>query len=123
MKKYFIVTVLVLCIISSTFIFTACDSYEDVLGTYSSPNNGTIQITDFDYPDGEFIATNIVLPRLNNGEPYTTASGDVELFTVYRQVGNVYRFRVSIDGVAYIGEFDSSTYILTVENITFEVQQ
>lgn len=101
--------------------FSGCDSTDDILGTYSSSNNGTIEITYFDGTDGEFVASGLVLSRLNNGNSYTTQSGDVELFTIYRKTGDVYSFRTSIDGVAFIGTFNSDTYILTVEGINYSV--
>lgn len=112
---------LVLGVLLFSFVFSGCDSTDDILGTYSSSNNGTIEITYFDGTDGEYVASGLVLSRLNNGNSYTTQSGDVELFTIYRKTGDVYSFRTSIDGVAFIGTFNSDTYILTVEGINYSV--
>ena len=114
---------LFLILMAFIFLFSliGCAAPQDVLGTYSSDNNGSITITAFDGEDGEFIADKIVLPRLNNGNSYSTDSKDVELFTVYRQSGKVYSFRASVDGVAYIGTFDASNDTITIENVVYTV--
>lgn len=117
MKKVFLVFMSLMFIMC----LAGCDSYDDILGIYSSSNNGSIEITYFDGTDGEFVASGLVLSRLNNGNSYTTQSGDVELFTIYRIRGDVYSFRTSINGVAFIGTFNSDTYILTVEGINYLV--
>lgn len=113
--------VLIMFALTTLLVLVGCNGPQDVLGTYSSANNGSITITAFDGKDGEFKANNIILPRLNNGNDYSTDSKDIELFTVYRQNGNIYFFRASLNEVAYIGTFDSSTLTLTIENISYEV--
>lgn len=118
-------TKLFLILVAFIFLVSliSCSSPQDVLGTYSSANNGSITITAFDGEDGEFEAHNIVLPRLNNGARYSTASDQIELFTVYRKNGNVYNFRASVNGVAFIGTFNSSDLTVTIENIVYSVQK
>ena len=113
--------VLIMFALTTLLVLVGCNGPQDVLGTYSSANNGSITITAFDGKDGEFKANNIILPRLNNGNDYSTDSKDIELFTVYRQNGNIYFFRASLNEVAYIGTFDSSTLTLTIENISYKV--
>lgn len=103
-------------------VLTACSgSPQDVIGTYTSSNNGSVQITSFDGDEGDFLAQNVTLSRLNNGYAYTTVSNETEVFAVARVVGNNYTIRFSIDGVAYIGNFDLKSMSLTVEGITYVI--
>ena len=109
-------------VLSLSCVLTACNgSPQDVIGTYSSLNNGSVQITAFDGDEGDFLAQNITLPRLNNGNTYTTPSNETEVFTVARVVGDNYRIRFSIDGVAYIGDFDLQFMSITVEGTTYAI--
>lgn len=117
-KLFLLLTVLIFII-----VLAGCTSPKEVLGTYSSPNNGSIEITEFDGEDGEFKAYGILLPRLNNGASYSTASNQIELFTVYRKNGDVYSFRASVNGVAYIGTFNSLDLTVTIENVVYRVQK
>lgn len=108
-------------------LLVACNGPQDINGTYSSDNNGSIEITQFEDNDGEFKALNLKLPRLNNNTEYTTKGDDTETFTVYKQSGDIYSFRTSINGVAYIGTFDARNSIITIndssENVTFKIEK
>ena len=70
------------------FGLSSCSGTEQVLGTYSSPNNGSIGITAFDGDEGEFKAYDITLPRLNDGYSYTTPSNSIEIFAIARSYSN-----------------------------------
>ncbi len=122
-KRRAIKLFLLLMVFMFLVILTGCTSTKDVLGTYSSPNNGSIEITEFDGEDGEFKAYGILLPRLNNGASYSTASNQTELFTVYRKNGDIYSFKASVNGVAFIGTFNSSDLTVTIENVVYQVQR
>lgn len=98
-----------------------CGSHEDVLGTYQSANNGSIEITSYDGREGEFTATQLILPRLNNGNPYSTSTGFIEVFTVTRSVGSNHTIRFAVGGVAYIGVFNASNMSVTVEGVIYNI--
>ncbi|MDL2292971.1 hypothetical protein LJC17_05235 [Acholeplasma sp. OttesenSCG-928-E16] len=100
-------------------VIAGCSSPNDALGVYNSSNNGSIEITYFDGEEGDFTASNLVLPRLHNGQSYYTANGDYEIFAVTNKNGNTYNIRFSVSGVAYIGVFNSSNMSITVEGITY----
>lgn len=114
--KKFIMALFMFPLISS-----CSDSPQDILGTYSSLSNGSIEIIAFDGDEGEFLAKNVILPRLNNSLPYTTLNNESEIFAVARVVGDNYTIRFSIDGVAYIGIFDSKAMNITVEGTIYEI--
>ncbi len=114
--KKFIIALLMIPLISG-----CSGSPEDVLGTYTSLNNGSIEIIAFDGDEGDFLAKDVILPRLNNGLPYTTLNNESEVFAVARVVGDNYTIRFSIDGIAYIGNFDSKAMSITVEGTTYAI--
>lgn len=116
MKKYFVLTLFLFI-----FVLVGCGSHSDVLGTYSSNNNGSIEITAYNGREGEFTTSQVNLPRLNNGDSYTTPTGTIEIFTVTRSSGSNHTIRFSVDGVAYIGVFNSSTMSITVEGVTYDI--
>lgn len=99
----------------------SCDNTQSILGNYTSLNNGSVEITAFDGDEGEFLANNLILARLNNGQPYTTPSNETEIFAVARVVNNNYTIRFSVDGVAYIGNFDLNAMSITVEGTTYAI--
>ncbi len=105
---------------------TSCnaDVAQQVIGTYSSPNNGSIEITAFDGDEGEFKAYGIILPRLNDGYSYTTPSNSIEIFAIARSyANNDHLIRFSIDGVAYIATFRFNNMTIEVEGTTYAIQR
>lgn len=97
---------------------------EQVIGTYSSPNNGSIEITAFDGDEGEFKAYGVTLPRLNDGYSYTTPSDSIEIFAIARSYSNNDQLiRFSIDGVAYIATFSYNNMTIEVEGTTYAIQK
>ena len=97
---------------------------EQVIGTYSSPNNGRIEITAFDGDEGEFKAYGVTLPRLNDGYSYTTPSDSIEIFAIARSYSNNDQLiRFSIDGVAYIATFSFNNMTIEVEGTTYAIQK
>ena len=106
------------------FGLTSRSGTEQVLGTYSSPNNGSIEITAFDGDEGEFKAYAIRLPRLNSGYSYTTPSNSTEIFAIARSYSNNDQLiRFSIDGVAYIATFSYNNMTIEVEGTTYAIQK
>ena len=109
-----------------TFGLSSCNPAmaEQVIGTYSSPNNGSIEITTFDGDEGEFKAYGITLPRLNEGYSYTTPSDSIEIFAIARSYSNNDQLiRFSIDGVAYIATFSFNNMTIEVEGTTYAIQR
>lgn len=97
---------------------------EQVIGTYSSPNNGSIEITAFDGDEGEFKAYGVTLPKLNDGYSYTTPSDSIEIFAIARSYSNNDQLiRFSIDGVAYIATFSFNNMTIEVEGTTYAIQR
>lgn len=97
---------------------------EQVIGTYSSPNNGSIEITAFDGDEGEFKAYGVTLPRLNDGYSYTTPSDSIEIFVIARSYSNNDQLiRFSIDGAAYIATFSYNDMTIEVEGATYAIQK
>lgn len=97
---------------------------EQVIGRYNSPNNGSIEITSFDGDEGEFLAYNVRLPRLNDGQYYTTPTGEYEVFMVARSYDNNDQLiRFSIDGTAYIAMFCYEDMTIEVEGTTYVIQK
>lgn len=97
---------------------------DQVIGTYSSPNNGSIEITAFDGDEGEFKAYGVTLPRLNDVYSYTTPSNSIEIFAIARSYSNNDQLiRFSIDGVAYIAKFSFNNMTIEVEGTTYAIQR
>lgn len=106
------------------FNLTNCSGTEQVIGTYTSPNNGCVEITVFNGDEGEFRAHEIRLPRLNNGYSYTTPSNSIEIFAIARSYSNNNQLiRFSIDGVAYIAAFSYNNMTIEVEGTTYAIQR
>ncbi len=114
-------------LIASLLLFfglSSCSGTEQVIGTYSSPNNGSIEITDFDGDEGEFKALGVTLPRLNDGYSYTTPTDSIEIFAIARSyTNNDQLIRFSIDGVAYIATFSFNNMTIEVEGTTYAIQR
>lgn len=108
------------------FGLSGCSAEEakQVIGTYASPTNGSIEITAFDGDEGEFKAYGITLPRLNDGYEYTTPSNSIEIFAVARSYSNNDQLiRFSVDGVAYIATFSFNNMTIEVEGTKYAIQK
>jgi hypothetical protein len=106
------------------FGLSSCSGTEQVIGTHSSPNNGSVEITAFDGDEGEFKAYGITLARLNDEYSYTTPSNSIEIFAIARSYSNDDQLIMfSIDGVAYIATFSFNDMTIKVEGTIYAIQR